>query len=175
MNRTQKAQFVNDLREELSAVEAIVVTDYRGITVPEDETMRSEFRKNDCKYLVVKNTLLRKAIKDTKLEALGEYLSGPTAIAYSNEDPTNPARVAAKFAKSIKSLELKGGFADGQLLDIAGVNELAAMKGKSELRAELLAQFGAPAQALVRLFNAVPQNFAYLLSNRQAGGGKDAG
>jgi len=174
MNRTQKAQLVSDLRDELSSVEAIVVADYRGISVPDDESMRSEFRKNNCKYRVVKNTLLRKAIKDTPLEPLGEYLTGPTAIAYSDEDPTNPARVAAKFAKSIESLELKGGFADGQLLDKTGISALAAMKGKSELRAELLAQFSAPAQALVRLFNAVPQNFAYLLSNRQEAGGKDA-
>lgn len=167
MNREQKTAMVDELKDTLSRVQSLVITDYRGLKVSETLGLRSEIRKNDCHYRVVKNTLLKLAIKDTAMEGISDLFTGPTAIAYSFEDPVAPAKVVDEFDEKLKALEVKGGFLDGEVLDAKGVKSLAKMKGKDELRAEFLAQLMAPAQSFVRLINAVPQNVLYLLQARE--------
>ncbi len=148
-------------------VASLIVADYRGLTVEQVNGLRSEIRKADCSYRVVKNTLFKRAIAGTDLEGLTPLFSGPTAIAYSFQDPVAPAKVIDKFAGDLKHLDVKGGFLDGELLDEGAVKSLASMKGKDELRAELLATFMAPAESFVRLTNAVAQNFVYLMKARE--------
>lgn len=167
MNRQEKADVVAELKETLGQVASLVVADYRGLTVEEVNGLRSEIRKAACSYRVVKNTLFKRAIEGTEMESLTPLFNGPTAIAYSFQDPVAPAKILDKFAGDLKELEVKGGYLDGQLLDEKGVKSLASMKGKDELRAELLATFMAPAQSFVRLTNAVAQNFLYLLRARE--------
>jgi large subunit ribosomal protein L10 len=167
MRRQEKIDVIAELKDTLNKVASLIVADYRGLTVEQVNGLRSEIRKADCSYRVVKNTLFKRAIAGTELEGLTPLFSGPTAIAYSFQDPVAPAKIIDKFAGDLKHLDVKGGFLDGELLDEGAVKSLASMKGKDELRAELLATFMAPAESFVRLTNAVAQNFVYLMKARE--------
>ena len=170
MDRVTKESQVTELKEKLARTSSIVLADYRGIDVPTVTSMRDEFRKAQCEYKVYKNTLVKLAIKGTKMEGLGKHLEGPTAIIFSWESPSAPAKVATKLAKDQEKFILKGGYFEGAVLDTKGVESLASMPGKDELRAKLLATFMAPATDLVRTLAAAPQNFVYLLAAKERAG-----
>lgn len=172
MDRVTKEQQVDELKQKLAKTSSLVLADYRGIDVPTVTGLRNEFRKAQCEYKVYKNTLVKLAVKGTKMEGIGKHLEGPTAIIFSWESPAAPAKVATKFAKESEKFVVKGGYFEGQVLDKKGVESLASMPGKDELRATLLATFMAPATDLVRTLAAGAQNFVYLLSakERQAEG-----
>jgi large subunit ribosomal protein L10 len=169
MDRQTKHATVADLKEKLGRVQSLVLADYRGLTVESVNALRRQFEKAACEYRVVKNTLLSLAVKGSKMELLTKLLEGPTAIAYSFEDPGAPAKVATQFTRvpGGDKFKVKGGYVDGQLLDTNGVQELATMPGRDELRAKLLATFTAAATDLVRLLTAAQQNFAFLLGARE--------
>jgi len=170
MDRVTKESQVNELKEKLGRTASIVLADYRGIDVPTVTSMRDEFRKAQCEYKVYKNTLVKLAIKGTKMEGMGKHLEGPTAVIFSWESPSAPAKVATKLAKDQEKFVLKGGYFEGAVLDVKGVEALASMPGKDELRAKLLATFLAPATDLVRTIAAAPQNFVYLLAAKERAG-----
>jgi large subunit ribosomal protein L10 len=167
MDRVTKEQQVNELKDKLGKTASLVLADYRGIDVPTVTGLRDLFRKVQCEYKVYKNTLVKLAVKGTPMEGIGKHLEGPTAIIFSWESPSAPAKVATKFAKDVEKFVVKGGYFEGQVLDVKGVESLASMPGKDELRAKLLATFMAPATDLVRTLSAGAQNFAYLLSAKQ--------
>jgi large subunit ribosomal protein L10 len=167
MDRATKEQQVNELKEKLAKTSSLVLADYRGIDVPTVTDLRNQFRKAQCEYKVYKNTLVKLAVKGTKMEGISSHLEGPTAIIFSWESPSAPAKVATKFAKDSEKFVVKGGYFEGSVLDAKGVEGLATMPGKDELRAKLLATFMAPATDLVRTLNAGVQNFVYLLSAKE--------
>jgi len=174
MERAQKETVVTAVRAEFQRATSAIFTDFRGLTVSADTTLRSEFRKAGVRYRVVKNTLVEKAIEGMGLEFLTPFLVGPTGIAWSQEDPSAAAKVIVKFRKTNEKLVVKCGVVDGQLIDAKRVeSELATMPGKDEMRAKLLATFMAPATDFVRLMAAAQQNFVYLLDakTRAEGGG----
>jgi large subunit ribosomal protein L10 len=182
MERTEKQEAVGALKADLSKATSLVLADFRGLTVKVDTNLRREFRLSGCRYQVVKNTLLGLAVKGTPMEGIDSLLAGPTAIAYSFEDPAAPAKVAAKIAKAEEKFVIKGGYVDGKALDAKGVEALSNLPGKDELRAMFLATLIAVPQNFLRLLNAAPQNFVYLLSSRESalkesgsGAGGDAG
>lgn len=172
MDRVTKESQVNELKEKLGRTASIVLADYRGIDVPTVTTMRDEFRKAQCEYKVYKNTLVKLAIKGTPMEGMGKHLEGPTAIIFSWESPSISAKVATKIAKDQEKFVVKGGYFEGSVLDTKGVEGLATMPGKDELRATLLATFMAPATDFVRTINAGAQNFLYLLAAKERAGGE---
>ena len=174
MERNEKDQMVDELKASLVTAQSLVLTDFRGVTVEKDTELRNRLRKAGCRYRVVKNTLLSRAVKGTPLEVIDKLLEGPTAIAYSSEDAAAPAKVLTEFVKDAESLTLKGGYVEGQLLDAKGVEGLAKMPGKDQMRATFLAMLQAVPQAFLRLTSAAPTNFLYLLRAREAAGGKSA-
>jgi large subunit ribosomal protein L10 len=167
VERQEKASTVNALKEKLSQAQSLVLVNFRGLTVDADTKLRNEFRASGCEYKVVKNTLLGLAVKGTRMELPENLLVGPTAIAFSYEDPAVPAKIATKIAKENQKFSIKGGFVDGKALDAKGVETLSQLPGRDELRATLLATFNAAAQNFVALLIAAPQNFAYLLAARE--------
>lgn len=174
MERTEKEAVVTAVRAEFERATSAVFTDFRGLSVSADTNLRGELRKAGVRYRVVKNTLIAKAIEGMGLDFLSPFLVGPTGIAWSQEDPSAAAKVIVKFRKTNEKLVVKCGVVDGQLIDAKRVeSELATMPGKDEMRAKLLATFMAPATDFVRLLNAAPQNFVYLLDakTRTEGGG----
>lgn len=167
MERTQKETVVSELKEEWKDVQSIVLAEYRGIDVPTVTNLRNEFRKAGCQYRVLKNTLVRIAIQGSKVEPMSKLLVGPTAIIWSTDSPSLPAKVATKIAKEMEKFVIKGGYFDGQVLDRTGVESLATMPGKDELRATLLMTFLAAPTDFVRTLAAGPTNFLYVLQARE--------
>jgi len=171
MDKAGKAEILGEIKEAFEGVASVIVAEYSGITVPVVTAMRDDFRKNNCHYRVLKNSLVKIAVKDSKMEPMSVLLTGPTAIIWSHESPQAPAKIAIKWAntgpKDQPKLKIKGGFFDGTLLDAAGVDALSKMPGKDEIRASLLMTFLAAPTDFVRTIIAGPQNFAYLLDARK--------
>ena len=167
MEKAVKEENISALKLDLAKAASLVLADFRGISVKSDTALRREFRGNGCKYKVVKNTLLGLAVKGTPMEGIEKLLAGPTAIAYSFEDPAAPAKIATKVAKGEEKFVLKGGYVDGKALDVKGVEALSNLPGKDELRATFLATLLAVPQNFLRLTTAAQQNFALLLAARE--------
>ena len=167
MERAQKEQVLGEITEAWKNVASIVVADYRGITVPVVTAMRDDFRKNGCHYRVIKNSLVKIAVKGSKMEPMSQLMVGTTAVIWSNEVPQTPAKLALKWAKDEPKFQIKGGYYEGQLLDKAGVQALSTMPGKPEIQASMLMTFLAGPQAFVAQIAAPIQNFAYLLDARK--------
>lgn len=167
MQRQNKHELSNKLRDALSDVSAFILLDYTGMTVSEATTLRNKFREGECKYQVLKNSTVHYAVKGTRHEPISDLLTGMTAIAYSPNDPGAAARIAREFAKEAKNFKIKGGIIEGTVLDTAGVHRLADMPGPRELKAQFLALLNTPATSFVRVLNAGSQSFLYLLNARK--------
>ncbi len=168
MLRSEKQIQIEQIRERFGRAASAVLTDFRGLDVESINALRREFEKVDVEYKVVKNTLTKIALKEQAyLANMEEHLAGPTAIAWSYEDPVSSAKVIVDFVKTNEKLKIKCGVLEGEVVDAQGVHALSKMPGKDELKATLLATFMAPAQGMVRLLAAPAQNFVYLLSARQ--------
>ena len=167
MERAEKEQVLGEIKEVFSNVASVVIADYRGIKVPTVTTMRDDFRKAGCHYRVLKNSLVKIAVKGSKMEPLSQLMVGTTAVIWSTDAPQPPAQIALKWASSEPKFVIKGGFFDGKLLDAAGVDMLSKMPGKNEIRASMLMTFLAAPQSFVAQLVAGPQNFAYLLDARK--------
>jgi large subunit ribosomal protein L10 len=167
VNSTEKNASIDLLKTRLASAQSLILADFRGLPVESDNKLRREFRAVGCEYQVVKNTLLGKAVKGTPMEVLESLLEGPTAIAFSSEDPSAPAKVATKVARAEGKFVIKGGYIDGKLLDRKGVEELSTLPGKDEARATFLATLLAVPQNFLRLLAAAPQNFVHLLAARE--------
>ena len=137
MDKAGKEAILGEIKEAFANVQSIVLADYRGITVPVVTAIRDDFRKAGCHYRVLKNSLVKIAVKGSKMEPLSIHLAGPTAVIWSNESPQTPAKVALKWAKDEPKFKIKGGYFDGQALDVKGVTTLSKMPGKPELQASL--------------------------------------
>lgn len=145
---SEKQAIVESLSEKLKGAAAGVIVDYKGITVAEDTALRKECRENDVEYTVIKNTMLRRAFNNVGLDALDEQLNGTTSLAIA-DDPVAPARVIAGFAKKLEGrFEIKGGFMDGKVVDMATVNSLAAIPPLPTLQAQVLGTMLAPITGL---------------------------
>lgn len=167
MNRESKTAVVDRLRTALADVPAVIVADFKGMDVASATELRSQLRKAEIHYEVVKNTLARRAVSGTNMENLEAYFKGNTAIAFHEEDPAAPAKVLTDFAKDNDNLVLKGGWLDGKLLDEAGITTLSKLPGKDELRSKLLSVFNGVPTKLVRTLIAGPTTFVQVLQARQ--------
>jgi large subunit ribosomal protein L10 len=168
VDRAQKEAQVAEIQDRFGKMASAVLTDFRGLDVEKLNELRREFDKVSVEYKVVKNTLVKRAIGDEGYaDGLSSYLAGPTAIAWSYEDPVAPAKVVADFSKANEKLKIKCAVLDGEILDETKVIALSKMPGKDEIKATLLATFMAPAQQMVRLLAAAPTNFMYLLNARK--------
>jgi large subunit ribosomal protein L10 len=174
MERAEKEKAIGEIKTRFEKMTAAVLLDFKGLTVEHATKLRSEFRKASVEYKVVKNTLVKHALKGSTYEGkLDDALVGMTGIAWSYEDPSAAAKVVKAFKKDAAGdkLTIKAGLIEGTVLDAKAVeDQLATMPGKDELRAKLLATLQAPMANFVRLLNAPAQNFAYLLSAKERQG-----
>ena len=168
MEKAQKQQVLGEIKEAWQNVASVIIADYKGITVPVVTAMRDDFRKNGCHYRVIKNSLVKIAVKGSKMEPITSLMTGTTAVIWTTgEAPQPPAKIALKWAKDEPKFQIKGGFYEGQLLDKAGIEALSTMPGKPEIRASMLMTFLAGPQSFVAQIAAPIQNFAYLLDARK--------
>ena len=153
-----KQPIVQEISEQIAGAQSIVLVDHRGLTVAEDTKLRKELREAGVSYKVYKNTLMNFAFKGTEFEALTECMKGPSAIAVSKEDATAPARILVNFAKSAPKLELKAGIVEGQMYDVDGLKEVAAVPAREVLISKLLGSMQSPIANLARVLNQIAEN-----------------
>lgn len=164
MDKNSKEQVVAELVAKMADAKAAYLVDYRGINVEEANTLRGELLKAGVEYRVVKNTLLKLAIKGTANECLSDQLSGPTALTIVNDDPIASAKVLSDFAKKVKAFELKCGVLDGKLLSIADINALADLPSREVLLAKMLSTMNAPVSNFVGVLAAVNRSLVQVLA-----------
>ncbi|MGX8700196.1 50S ribosomal protein L10 [Caproiciproducens sp.] len=160
----QKKQAVSALAESLKGACTGVIVDYKGITVAQDTKLRKELREAGNDYMVVKNTLLRLALKDAGIDGLDHVLEGTTALAISKDDYVSSAKILAKFAETSKTFELKAGFVDGGVIDADGVKELAALPSKEVLVAKALGGLNAPITGFVTVLSGTMKGLVVALN-----------
>ncbi len=133
-----KKQVVADLASKMQNAASGVLVSYQGITVADDTALRAALRKAGVEYTVMKNTLTGKACDIAGFGDLKQYLSGMTAVAIGKDDPIAAAKVIKEYADKIDCFTIKAGFVDGKVLDVAGVEELAATPTKEVLIAKMM-------------------------------------
>lgn len=155
MKRPEKEAVVAELTELFRNADAVYLTEYRGLTVPQISALREKLGR-DTSYSVAKNTLARIAAKEAGIEGLDELLAGPTAITFVKGDFIEAAKTLRDFAKENKALVVKGGFADGTVYDAEGTKQLADLKSRPQLLSEMAGALKGTMSKAAYLFNALP-------------------
>lgn len=153
MNRSEKKAVVASLKDQLTTAGSIVVVHNTGLTVAEMSELRKNIRESGAQFKVTKNSLLKLAIQDTDYKNIEELLSGPTAIAYS-EDPVAAAKIVVDFANDNEKLVIRGGAMGTNAMDTNQVKALAKMPSLDELRAKLLSMINTPATRIAGVLQA---------------------
>ncbi len=169
LTRAQKEEQVSELKGKFDRATGVFVADYCGLTVDEVNVLRKELRGDDpdaTEYAVAKNSVLKLAVADTDLSVLTDCFAGPTSIAISYGDPVRVAKVLVDCDKENDAFELKGGFLDGQGLDVEEVGKLATLPSLLELRGKIVGLIQAPATKLVRLLSEPGGQLARLVDAR---------
>ncbi|MEM1053370.1 MAG: 50S ribosomal protein L10 [Pseudomonadota bacterium] len=162
MDRSQKTEAVAQLNAVFNEVGVVVVTRNLGLSVEQSTDLRGKMREAGATYKVAKNRLAKLALKDTDYTGIEEFLSGPTALAWS-EDPVAAAKAAVDFAKSNDKLEIVGGSMGSQVLDEAGIKALASMPSLDELRGTIVGLVNAPATKIAQVATAPANKLARVL------------
>lgn len=149
MNKTEKKEAIDELHEKFARAKTAVITGYSGINVEQITELRSNLRKSQVEYRIVKNTLARKAAEGTGMEPLKDHFVGPVGIALGFDDVVAPAKVLFEFSKKQAKLELKVGVLDGKLLKQADIKALASLPSLNALRGKIIGLLQAPASRIV--------------------------
>ena len=177
MKKEDKEKVVSELTERLKASETLLVADYRGLTMPQIDALRSRLIESGASFTVVKNTLTRRAAEAAGADALLTLLEGPSAIAFleADADMVAAAKALADMAKDSKVLAIRGGVLEGRTMTAAEVEALATLPPLETLRGQVLAAIIAPITAIAGLVNAPLQNLYGLIDARiEQLGGADA-
>ncbi|MBD8038068.1 MULTISPECIES: 50S ribosomal protein L10 [Solibacillus] len=153
---TKKVQ-VQEIADKFSAAASIVVVDYRGLTVAQVTELRKQLREAGVEFKVYKNTLSRRAAETAGLEGINEFLTGPNAIAFSNEDVVAPAKIINEFAKKNEALEIKAGIIEGTVASVEDVKALAELPSREGLLSMLLSVLQAPVRNFALATKAVAE------------------
>ena len=156
MNRNEKTDVVSEVKETIEKSTAIFLTDYSGVNVEDINDIRNQFRKEDVKYKVFKNTLFKRALQESgKYEKLADHLIGMTGFAFADDNPVAPAKIIKKYFDKNNKLSLKACYIENEYFEGSKLNELANLPSKNELIASILGSLEAPASGIVGAINAV--------------------
>lgn len=160
MPNANKIEDVAAIKDRFARASAVILADYRGLTVKEMQALRATLRDSGAELRVYKNTLAQIAMRELALPDLGELLDGPTAFLFSYSDPVAPAKAIVDFTKDHKLLEIKGGFIDSTITSADGVQALASLPSREVLIAKLLGTMLNPIQGFARVLNGPVEAFA---------------
>jgi large subunit ribosomal protein L10 len=148
MPSIKNLETVKSLTEKLDKANAIYFTDYIGLDVVSITKLRKEFVSNDIEFTIAKNTLIKLAAKDAGMQGLDKFLNGPTAMALSYNDPTNPAKVIKNFLKDFDKPAVKGMILDGQVFEGEEFEKIASLPSKEQLLSKLVGMLNSPMSKL---------------------------
>jgi large subunit ribosomal protein L10 len=174
MKKEQKEQVVEELTTRLKAADTLLVADYRGLTMPQIDALRTRLLESGARFTVVKNTLTRRAAEAAGTDALLALLDGPSAIAFleADGDMVAAAKALADSARETNVLEIRGGIMQGRPVTAGEVETLAKLPPVEVLRGQVLGAIVAPLTTFAGLLNAPLQNLVGLIDARieQLGG-----
>ena len=153
MPTVRKEELVGEIKDQFNAAEAVLLVDYRGLTVKEMQELRGALRATGSSVKIYKNSLVEIAIRELALPNMDAFLEGPTAFVFASEDAVAPAKAIATFAKAHPALEAKAGLVSNQVVDAAGVKAIATLPSREELIAKLLGTMQNPLRGVVTVLS----------------------
>lgn len=154
MPNAQKIEIVKELTEKLSKAKGIYLTDFSGLTVQEAVDFRKKLREKGVEYRVAKNTLIKIAAEEAKIEGLSEFLVGPTGIAMSYDDPASPAKLFYDFAKENEKMDVKAFWLEGELFEADKFEQIAKLPSRNELLSRFIGDLRSPMRTLAATLQA---------------------
>ena len=161
MNKEQKKSYISEMTAQFENSEAVLVTHYQGLTVKQLDELRAEMRKHGIQFKVTKNRITKLALEKSKCKNLSNLFTGPTAVALSN-DAIISAKILTKFSKENANLKILGGIMGSDVLDVAGVANVASLPTLDEARAKIVGILRAPAEKIARILLAPATKIAIL-------------
>ena len=172
MNKNEKEEIIAEIKEVIDNSSAVYLTDYSGVNVADISEIRNQFRKEGVQYKVYKNTLFKRALKESgKFEKLADHLEGMTGFAFASENPVAPAKIIKKYFDTSQKLALKACYIETNYYDGSKLSQLATLPTKTELIASILGSLNAPASGIVGVINAVVRDLVSVvdqISKREA-------
>ena len=164
ISREKKEELVAQYVQEINDSEGIIITEYRGLSVPQLQELRAKIREAQGSYAVVKNTLAKRALEEVGLPTADDLLTGPVGLGFCHQNLPGVAKVMTDFAKGNDLMVIKGGLIGKSVIDEAGVKELTKLPPIEVVRAQLLGLLNTPASQLVGTLNAPASQFVGVLS-----------
>ena len=161
MNKEQKKNYISEIESQFKNNEAVIVTHYQGLTMTQLDDLRSKMREHGIKFQITKNRITKLALEKTKCKDLSNLFTGPTAVAFSS-DAIISARILSKFAKDNENLKLLGGIMGEEVLDQAGVQNVANLPTLDEARAKSVGILATPASKFVSILLARSEKMSNL-------------
>jgi len=161
MNKQQKQTYISEMTAQFENSEAVLVTHYQGLNVKQLDELRKQMREHGIHFKVTKNRITKLALKNSKCKDLINLFTGPTAIALS-EDAIISAKILTKFSKENKNLKILGGIMGKEILDIAGVANVATLPTLDEARVKIVGILSSPAQKITSILLAPASKIAIL-------------
>ena len=161
MNKEKKQTYISEMTTQLDKSEAVIVTHYQGLTVNQLDELRAKMREHGIIFKITKNRITKLALEKTKCKDLSNLFSGPTAVALS-EDAITSAKILTKFSKENNNLKILGGIMGNDILDVAGIKNVAALPTLDEARAKIVGILRSPAQKIVSILLAPASKIAIL-------------
>ena len=171
--KQQKQEFVKVLEKEISSVNGFTFAGYQGLTVKELEDLRKKVKSTDAKFLVAKNRLISKTLKNLtcpSFDNFDEHLKGATAIILGKGDPIKTIKVLVAFSKNNDKLKIKAGYFDNRFLTAQDVARVAVLPEKAQLIAQVVAGISSPIVRLLNVLTSTMRNLVVVL--KQTGSGK---
>jgi len=163
MPNATKIERVAELKEQIESANALLLTEYRGLTVEEITELRRSLRDVDASLSVIKNTLMQRAANDAGIAELDELLVGPSAIAFVNGDVVAVAKKLKDASKQFPALVIKGGYMDGAPLDAAGASSLADLESREVMLSKIAGMLKSEMSRAAATFIATQSKFLSLL------------
>jgi large subunit ribosomal protein L10 len=161
MNKEQKKEYISKMTAKFENTESVLVAHYQGLTVKQLDELRKQMRKHDIQFKITKNRITKLALQNSKCKDLENLFSGPTAVAFS-KDAISSAKILTKFSKENQNLKILGGIMGKDILDVAGVANVATLPTFDEARAKIVAILRSPAQKIISIFLAPASKIAIL-------------
>ncbi|GIU97295.1 MAG: 50S ribosomal protein L10 [Actinomycetota bacterium] len=168
MPKTEKIERVAELAERVREAQALLLTEYRGLSVADMTELRRTLGERGARFAVVKNTLMRRAVSEAGVPDLAELLEGPSAVAFVAGDPVAAAKAIKTAARRHPTLALKGGYLDGQVLDAEAASALADLASREEMLAQVAGLLQAGLASAARVLRAAPSQILSLFEAYQA-------